>query len=130
MTIPQHTGAGLRPRRIRATLIGLGFDGRDDDYHLTRGDQCLIVGGSEETHASLRETMLLMEDELDRMGQSLGDLDPAELADLAWRIDSPELHQIALQMQAGLERDGRLFSDLTPEELSSLTIPGDLDPLG
>ena len=57
---------------------------------LTHGDQCLIFGGSEETHAELQETALRMERELDRSGRLLGDLDPAELAELAMIIDSPE----------------------------------------
>ena len=129
MTISQHASDGLRPRRIRATLIGAALDGRDDDHHLTRGDQCLIVGGSAETHASLRDTMLLMEDELERMGQTLGDLDPDDLADLAWRIDSPELHEIALQLKDGLERDGRVFLDLSAEELTELAMPLDPEPM-
>ena len=64
-----------------------------------------------------------MEQELDRLGQGLGDLDPAELAELATVIDSPELHEIALRLKAGLERDGRAFEDLTPEELTALSAP-------
>src|SRR5215468_6415391 len=71
-----------RPRRLRAALIGLGLDNADDQNRLTRGDQSLIFGGSAETHAELRETALRMEQELVRRGQSLGDLDPMELAEL------------------------------------------------
>ncbi len=56
-----------------------------------------MLGGSEETHAEMIETMLRLEVELERRGQRLGDVPPAELADIAWRIDSPELHAIALQ---------------------------------
>ena len=68
----------------------------------------MIFGGSAETHAELRETALRMEQELDRRGQGLGDLDPGELAELATVIDSPELHEIALRLKAGLEqKDGR-----------------------
>ena len=95
-----------RPRRIRAALIGLGLDSHDDHHRLTRSDQSLVLGGSAETHAQLQETVLLMEMELDRQGQRLGDLNPLELAELAWRIDSPELHEIALRLEAGLNRQG------------------------
>ena len=95
-----------RPRRIRAALIGLGLDSYDDHHRLTRSDQSLVFGGSAETHAQLQETVLLMEMELDRQGQRLGDLNPLELAELAWRIDSPELHEIALRLEAGLNRQG------------------------
>ncbi len=109
-----------RPRRIRAALIGLGLDSLDDHHRLTRSDQSLVFGGSAETHAQLQETVLLMEMELDRKGQRLGDLNPLELAELAWRIDSPELHEIALRLEAGLNRQGRAFEELSAEELTAL----------
>jgi hypothetical protein len=115
-----------RPRRLRAALIGFGLDNGDDEQRLTRSDQTLIFGGSAETHAELRETALKMEQELDRRGRLLGDLDPAELAELATLIDSPELHEIALRLQAGLARDGRDFQDLTPEELTALSAPSEM----
>jgi hypothetical protein len=116
-----------RPRRLRAALIGFGFDNGDDQQRLTRGDQTLIVGGSAETHAELLETALRMEQELDRRGLGLGDLDPLELAELADVIDSPELHEIALRLKAGLERDGRAFDELTAEELTALSAPSRLE---
>jgi len=119
-----------RPRRLRAALIGFGFDSGDDQQRLTRGDQTLIVGGSAETHAELLETALRMEQELDRRGLDLGDLDPVELAELAKVIDSPELHEIALRLKAGLERDGRAFEELTAEELTALSAPSRLEQAG
>ena len=109
-----------RPRRIRAALIGLGLDAYDDQKRLTRSDQSLVFGGSAETHALLRETVLRMELELDRQGQQLSDLDPLELAELAWRIDLPELHEIALLLEDQLERQGLTFQELSAEELTAL----------
>jgi hypothetical protein len=111
-------------------LIGLGLDSGDNDNRLTRGDQSLILGGSAETHAELQNTALRMERELDRRGRRLGDLDPAELADLATTIDSPELHEIALRLKAGLEQQGRAFNELSAEELTALSAPtalGEMD---
>ncbi len=67
------------------------------------------------------ETMLRLESELERLGRDLGDVHPDELAEIAWRIDSPELHQIALQMSEGLERSGRSFQDSTAEELTEFS---------
>ena len=116
------------PRRLRAAFIGFGLDNGDDQQRLTRGDQTLIVGGSAETHAELRETALKMEHELDRRGRSLGDLDPAELADLAAMIDSPELHEIALRPQ-GVVSSNRVeqdLEDLTAEELTDLSAPSEI----
>ncbi len=120
---PHEAIPSPRPRRLRAAIIAVGLDGGDDQHRLTHGDQCLIFGGSEETHAELQETALRMERELDRSGRLLGDLDPAELAELAMIIDSPELHEIALRLKAGLEQQGRAFEDMTPEELTALSAP-------
>ncbi len=126
MTLIQQSSP--RPRRLRAALIGFGFDNADDQNRLTRGDQSLIFGGSAETHAEMKETALRMEQQLDQLGRQLGDLDPAELVELATIIDSPELHEIALRLQAGLEREGRAFEDMTAEELTALSAPGENEP--
>ncbi|MGO9597906.1 MAG: hypothetical protein ACLP7Q_07915 [Isosphaeraceae bacterium] len=125
MTMTQQTSA--RPRRIRAALIGLGLDSLDDQKRLTRSDQSLVFGGSAETHAQLREAILRMELELDRQGQQLGDLDPLELAELAWRIDLPELHAIALRLEDQLARQGRTFQELSAEELTALLAADGVD---
>lgn len=109
-----------RPRRIRAALIGIGLDSSDGFQRLTRSGNSLVLGGSPETHDELRETVLRMELELDRQGRRLGDLNPLQLAELAWRIDSPELHRIAMQLEAGLEEQGRAFEELSAEELGAL----------
>jgi hypothetical protein len=109
-------------------LIGLGLDNADDQNRLTRGDQSLIFGGSAETHAELQETARRMEQELDRRGLGLGDLDPAELAELATTIDSPELREIALRLKVGLERQGRVFEEMTAEELTAMSAPAHNEP--
>ncbi len=106
-------------RRIRATIIGLSLD-QDGSRRIITGQQCLVVGGSEETQGEMLETLLRLETELERRGRDLGDVSPAELVDIAWRIDSPELQEIALNMHAGLVRRGRSFQEATAEELTEL----------
>jgi hypothetical protein len=107
-------------RRIRATIIGLGFDGDDSQQRLSTGDQCLLYGGSAETHSEMVETMLRLESELERTGQNLADMTPMELAEIAWRIDSPELHEIALQLEEGLDLLGRPFHETSAEERTEM----------
>lgn len=119
------TQPGGGPRRLRAAIIGFGLDSQDSQQRLSTGDACLLVGGSAETHAEMLETVLRLETELDRRGQDLADVTPTELADIAWRIDSPELHEIAVRLNAGLERQGRGFHELTAEELTELSSPWD-----
>ncbi|MHC5542592.1 hypothetical protein ACYOEI_30575 [Singulisphaera rosea] len=113
------------PRRMRAAIIGFGLDSRDSQQRLSTGDTCLLVGGSAETHAEMLETILRLESELDRLGQDLADVTPTELAEIAWRIDSPELHQIAVRLEAGLELQGRDFHELSAEELTDLSAPAE-----
>jgi hypothetical protein len=115
---------GGGPRRIRAAIIGFGLDGHDDHQRLSTGEHCVIVGGSAETHAEMLEIVLRLEAELDRLGRRLADMAPAELAEIAWRIDSSELFEIAMRLKAGLESRGRSFEDLTAEELTDLSAPG------
>jgi hypothetical protein len=107
-------------RRLRATIIGLGLDGRGTPHRIITGRECFVLGGSEQTHADILETMLRLEVELERIGQRLGDVAPDELAEIAWRIDSPELHEIALRMESGLSRRGRSFQDVSAAELTEL----------
>jgi hypothetical protein len=109
------------PRRLRAAIIGFGLDGDDNPYRLSTGEQCLLVGGSAETHAEMLETVLRLESELDRCGLNLAEVNPTELAEIAWRIDSPELHAIALTLKDELERQGRTFEEMTADELTDLT---------
>ena len=109
------------PRRLRATIIGLGLDGNDNQNRLSTGEQCLLLGGSAETHAEMLETMLRLESELDRRGQRLDEVNPTELVEIAWRIDSPELHEIALRLKTALESQGLAFEELTAEELTDMT---------
>ena len=109
------------PRRLRAAIIGFGLDGSDSQQRISTGDQCILVGGSEDTHAEMLETMLRLESELERLGLGLADLTPDQLAEIAWRIDSPELHQIALSLVEGLARNGRTFDESSAEELTELS---------
>jgi hypothetical protein len=108
-------------RRIKAAIIGFGMDGQDAMNRLTTGDHSVLLGGSAETHAAMLETMLRLESELERIGQPLGEVSPIELAEIAWRIDSPELHRIALRLHDGLVRRGRRFKESSAEELTELS---------
>jgi hypothetical protein len=118
--------AGNPPRRLRARLIALGFDGQNSIRPMITGEQCLVLGGSAETHDEMVETALRLDSELERLGRPLGELNPSQLAEIAWRIDSPELLDAALRIQSGLERAGRSFQESTPEQLTRFSLDLDL----
>jgi hypothetical protein len=109
------------PRRIKAAIIGFGLDAHGGLSRLTTSDSCVLLGGSADTHAEMLETVLRLDSELERIGQPLSEVSPSDLAEIAWRIDSPELHRIAVRLHDGLQRRGRAFCDSTAEELTELS---------
>ena len=125
MTMTTQPG-GRTATSSSAAIIGFGLDG-DGDSHPTRlstGEECLLVGGLEpRPMPRCLRSVLRLESELDqRWALRLGEVSPSdELADIAWRIDSPELHAIALQLHANLEREGRTFEDSTAEQLTEMS---------
>ena len=65
-----------------AGLLGLAFDADDGHKRITRGNNFLLAGGSEETHGFMRETIIKVNEELDARGLDLADVTPDELRDL------------------------------------------------
>jgi hypothetical protein len=65
-----------------AGLLGLAFDAEDGHKRITRGNNFLLAGGSEETHGLMRETIIKVNEELDSRGLNLADVSPDELRDL------------------------------------------------
>jgi hypothetical protein len=65
-----------------AALLGLAFDNDDGHTRLTRGDNFLLCGGSQRTHAVMQETALKINEQLDRKGKRLEDVSLKELRDI------------------------------------------------
>ena len=65
-----------------AGLLGLAFDAEDGHKRITRGQNFLLAGGSDETHSMMRETIIKVNEQLDARGQSLRDVSPSQLRDL------------------------------------------------
>lgn len=78
----------LNPERRVAGLLGLAFDAQDGHKRITRGDNFLLVGGSDETHGMLRETVLKVNEKLDECGKELADVSVEELRDLIDDVQS------------------------------------------
>jgi hypothetical protein len=60
----------------------LGLDAKDGHTRLTRGKNFALLGGSEETHSQMQETVIKVNEQLDRKGKRLEDVSPHELADI------------------------------------------------
>jgi hypothetical protein len=82
------TSNRLNPERRVAGLLGLAFDAQDGHKRITRGDNFLLVGGSEKTHGLLRDTVIKVTEKLDERGQDLADVSVDELRDLIDEVQS------------------------------------------
>jgi hypothetical protein len=65
-----------------AALLGLAFDAEDGHTRLTRGENFVLCGGSEETHGLMQETAVKINEHLDRQGRRLQDVSLSELRDI------------------------------------------------
>jgi len=78
-----------KTRKPSAGLLGIGFDNEDGQKRITTGEQFAIVGGSEETHGRMTETVVKTFEELKQRGKQLQQVEPAELADILHRSTPP-----------------------------------------
>ena len=65
-----------------ASLLGIGLDNQDGHKRLTTGEQFAIVGGSEETHGRMTETVVKTFEELKHRRKHLTEVEPKELAEI------------------------------------------------
>ena len=65
-----------------AGILGVGLDNEDGHRRVTTGEQFTLVGGSEQTHDRMTETMIKTFEELKRRERRLETVDPQELAEI------------------------------------------------
>jgi hypothetical protein len=66
----------------KAGLLGVAFGSDDGHKRVTSGDQFLLVGGSQERHEYMTETVLKTFEELKRRSKHLETVDPRELEEI------------------------------------------------
>lgn len=72
-----------RSRKAKsAHLLGVGLDHTDGHKRLTTAEQFTIVGGSEETHGRMTETVIKTFETLKGRGKVLHAVEPQELAEI------------------------------------------------
>lgn len=71
-------GTGSR----RAGLLGVGLDNNDGHKRVTTGEKFVLVGGSEETHERMTETMVKTFEELKRRKKDLHEVAHPELTEI------------------------------------------------
>lgn len=66
-------------------LLGIGLDNTDGHKRITRAETFSIVGGSEETHGRMTETLMKTVEDLKSKGQALEETESRELAEILHR---------------------------------------------
>tara|TARA_B100000989_G_C19440138_1_gene426921 strand:+ start:199 stop:465 length:267 start_codon:yes stop_codon:yes gene_type:complete len=69
-------------KKTSARLIGLGLDHKDGHKRITKAEQFVIAGGSQDTHERMTETVIKTFETLDRKGKKLVEVEPKELKDI------------------------------------------------
>lgn len=66
----------------KAVMLGVGLDSKDEHKRLTKGENFVLMGGSEETHERMTETAIKVNEKLSAKGKRLEDVEPDEFTDL------------------------------------------------
>ena len=75
-------GNRLSEQRRKAILVGVGLDNDDGHVRITKGDNFQLVGGSEETHEKMTETVVKVNEKLDHRGKRLENVSKEEFSDI------------------------------------------------
>ncbi len=71
-----------QPKPKLAGILGVGLDHADGHKRITRGEKFAIVGGSEETHERMTETVVKTFEELKHRGKHREQVEPRELKEI------------------------------------------------
>jgi len=75
----------------KAMLFGLGLDNKDGHTRLTLGENFKLVGGTEETHGTMQEKAVKLNEHLKRRGKTLDTVSPDEFHEIADKVGMPLL---------------------------------------
>ena len=83
--------ANKNKRRKKAWLLGLGLDNEDGHTRITAGENFKLVGGSEETHKTMQEKAIKMNEHLKQRGKTLEQVTSEEFHEIADKVGMPLL---------------------------------------
>ena len=66
----------------QAHLLGVGLDNDDGHKRITQAEEFSIVGGSENTHERMTETVIKTFEDMKNDGKTLSNIEPEQLSDL------------------------------------------------
>jgi len=71
-----------KKQKPKSHLLGIGLDHADGHKRITQAERFAIVGGSEETHGRMTETVVKTFETLDRKGKTLEEVEKQELTEI------------------------------------------------
>jgi len=71
-----------KKKQPKAGLLGVGLDNEDGHKRVTKGEKFVLVGGSEETHSRMTETVVKTFEELKRRDKHLETVSQQELREI------------------------------------------------
>jgi hypothetical protein len=71
-----------KPNNSIIHILGVGLDAKDGHKRITQAERFSIVGGSEETHNKMSETVIKTFETLSRRGKNIDEVDKIELAEI------------------------------------------------
>ncbi|MGE0529015.1 MAG: hypothetical protein AB7P49_18300 [Bdellovibrionales bacterium] len=63
-------------------VLGVGLDGTDEEKRITRNEDILLVGGSQETHERMQDISIRFNESLKARGKTLHEAEAKEVLDL------------------------------------------------
>lgn len=66
----------------KAHLLGIGLDNEDGHKRITQAERFSIVGGSQETHERMTETVIKTFEDIKKAGKELENIERKHLAEL------------------------------------------------
>lgn len=70
------------PQAAVTGVVGVGLDGADGHTRITRTEEMVLLGGSEETHEKMQETAIRFGENLEKQGKTLREASVGEVMDL------------------------------------------------
>lgn len=70
----------------KALLLGLGLDSQDEHIRVTTGPNFKLLGGSKETHEVMQETAVKFNEELEKRGKRIEQLEKNEFVDILHKL--------------------------------------------
>ena len=72
----------MQNRTPHSMMFGLGLDSADEHNRITKGENFVLVGGSEETHERMTETAIKVNEKLSARGKTLDTVGREEFFDI------------------------------------------------